>query len=48
MKTLITSPSFVWTSLLALLFMGAMHYELDEAGACLFMFMLFTINLKKS
>jgi hypothetical protein len=47
MKTLITSPSFVWTSALAVMFMTAMYYELDEAGACLVAFAMFTVNLKK-
>lgn len=47
MKTLLKNTSFVYTSALALLFCGAVHFELPELGACFFMFMLFTVNLKR-
>ena len=46
MKALLNNGAFVLTSALALLFCVAMHYELPEAGACLVIFGMFTINLK--
>lgn len=46
MRQLLVSTSFICTSVLALLFIGAIHYDLPEAGACLIGFALFTINIK--